>query len=949
MSTTNIGVIRNSGSPLATLLFDRALTLSEYLFRIMIWEDRVAKKKNNSGVSGAHPRPAKRSGTSAPEVLSASAQSLFQQALEYHKAAQWHLAAPLYERVLAQFPRHPDSLHLLGLVAQALNNSDQACALISQAIGLSPKIAVYHFNYGVVLQERGDDAAAIAAYRQAIRLKPDYQQAYENLGVALQDSGSDDAALQAYEQALEHNPLSLIALKNLGTLHFKAGHTSLSLRCFEQALDIAPADAELRLKRSGSLLRSGQWQRAWREYRWRFSEKSFLASNPPRSTGLPHIETEHIAGRRLLISSEQGLGDEIMFASCFDDVIATAEHCVLECDPRLVALYTRSFPAAEVHAKHRINPLGLDSFVPAGDLPMHFRHQDEDFSGRAYLKIAADKQDYWQTQLQQLGSKLKVGICWRGGAEARVMKERSIALKSWRPLFANTDVSFVNLQYRCEPDELSQLGDKVHTFSDLDVFKDIDGLAALVANLDLVISVDNTTVHLAGALGVPVWVLLPRGPERRWTDDRDDSLWYSSARLFRSSGGKDGWRDVIAKLVVELSRFTSATPPEFQISGTGNIPESTLLSAAEAKTCVFLNDTSDWYHWGCSGTSLSVHRALRERGYDVQALPIALTQNLAALPTSPEEFDSEEVYAAFVSKNTSLVSHLSAADIVVINGEGSLHGGGIVPVGLLYIAFIAKTRLAKPVQIINHSCYPQGADTTSDGPLNRLYQRVYQQLDFIAVREPVSLRLLQSLNITCVQSFDCLPLFIDSVPALQAKVVSDKPYIVLTGSVVWGEAIAEPLTQFLQQRLAGEYGIKLLIGASAFLAADDVAFVQWMQRKAAGQFDLCIADTEQAWLECIANAALLVSGRFHHSIAAAFLETPFIVTASNTPKVGGLLELLEMPAALLQTDQDFLENLTLMADQRLAQPAQFILSAPRRQALISLAESNFSGLNTALP
>lgn len=225
---------------------------------------------------------------------------------------------------------------------------------------------------------------------------------------------------------------------------------------------------------------------------------------------------------------------------------------------------------------------------------------------------------------------------------------------------------------------------------------------------------------------------------------------------------------------------------------------------------------------------------------------------------------------------------------------------------------------------------------------------MYQQLDFIAVREPVSFGLLQSLNIRCVQSFDCLPLFIDSLPILQTALVSDKPYIVLTGSVAWGEAITKPLTQFLQQRLARGYGIKLLIGASAFLAADDIAFVHWMQSKAAGQFELCIADTEQAWLACIANAALLVSGRFHHSIAAAFLETPFIVTASNTPKVAGLLELLEMPAALLATDQDFLENLTLMADQRLAQPAQFILPGPRRQALISLAENNFARLNAVL-
>ncbi|WP_269618044.1 polysaccharide pyruvyl transferase family protein [Zhongshania sp. BJYM1] len=906
----------------------------------------MAKKKDKSGASRSHTSLSKRS-EAVPSLLSAAAKSKFQQALAHHKNGQWHLAAPLYEQVLTEFPQHADSLHLLGLVAQALQNTEQACTLIAKAIKLNPKVAQYHFNYGVVLQGMGNDVGAIDAYRHAIRLKPDYYQAYENLGVALQDTVNDDAALKAYQQALAYQPKSVLALKNLGTLYFKSGHTTLSLQCFDEALCIAPADAELRLKRSGSLLRSGRWKEGWQEYRWRFSASSFLESNPPRSRGLPHTEHLHIAGRRLLISCEQGLGDEIMFASCFDDVMALAEHCVLECDPRLVSLFTRSFPSAEVVPKSHANPVGLDSFIPAGDLPMHFRRGDEDFSGRAYLHADTSKQSFWQTKLQALGKTLKVGICWRGGTEVRAMKERSIALKYWQTLFANTDVSYINLQYRCEADELAQLGENVHSFADLDAFNDIENLAALMANLDLVISVDNTTVHLAGALGVPVWILLPRGAERRWTDDSESSLWYSSAQLFRNSSGvNDSWADVMAAVAERLTKLKIKKRSELVISNTAEAQEVTAVTSVTAKTSLFLNDTSDWYHWGCSGTSLSIHRALRAKGYDVNAVPIAWTQNLLGLPKSPEGFDSDEVYADFCAQNTALIESIAAADIVLINGEGTLHGGGIVPVGLLYLAFIAKNRLAKSVQIINHSCYPQDADMTSDGPLNQLYKRVYQQLDYIAVREPVSLRLLQSLDIKCVQSFDCLPLFINTLPALRSAVVTDKPYIVLTGSVVWGQAIAAPLTQFLREQHAKGYKVKLLIGASAFLAADDVAFVQWMQTAAAGQFELYVADTEREWLECIANAVLLVSGRFHHSIAAACLETPFIVTASNTPKVAGLLELLDMPDALLQADQYFYEHLNVMAEQRLRDPLAFLVSAERRQALLNLAKANFSFLDT---
>ncbi|WP_295870984.1 tetratricopeptide repeat protein [uncultured Zhongshania sp.] len=908
----------------------------------------MAKNKNKSKSGGAQVRSqaSKRPSSDVSQVLPATAQTLFQQALHHHKQGQLNAAAQGYQKVLAEFPGHADSLHLLGLVAQSLHNPAQASALIEQAIKLSPKIAQYHFNHGVVLQGLSNDQAAIDAYRNAIRLKPDYQQAYENLGVALQDSGSDEAALKAYQQALEQNPHSVLALKNLGTLYFKSSHTALSLQCFEHALRLSPVDPELRLKRSGSLLRLGQWQKGWREYRWRFSEQSFLESNPPRSTGLPHAEKFNIAGRRVFVGSEQGLGDEVMFASCFSDLISSAASCVLECDPRLVPLWARSFPSAEVIAKGELDPHGLDSFISAGDLPMHFRQDDADFSGRAYLKPDSEKYAHWQGRLQELTGKLKVGICWRGGVEARAVKERSIDLKYWRPLLKHKDVSVVNLQYRCESEELKQLGEHIHTFADLDTYADIDGLAALMSNLDLVISVDNTTVHLAGALGVPVWVLLPCGPERRWTDDSDDSVWYQSARLFRKQGGaKDGWRDVMARLVAALDEFTPPQRDERDLIRVEREAKADVLVSDGAKTCVLVNDTSNWYHWGCSGTSLSIHRALRRNGYRVDGLPIAMTQNLPALPQSPDDFDSEEVYANFAEHNSRLLARLAKADVLVINGEGSLHGGGMVPVGLLYIAHIGKTRLRKTVQIINHSCYPQDGDLATDGPLNTLYQRVYQQLDYVAVREPVSFRLLQSLAIPCVQSFDCLPLFIETFAELRSKTVTDKPYILLTGSVAWAEAIAEPLSHFLQLQIANGYGIKILIGASAFLAADDVAFAQWMQRSAAGQFELHIADTERQWLECIANAELLVSGRFHHSIAAACLDTPFIVTESNTPKVLGLLELLGMSNALLKTDQDFVTNLHAMAEQRLRDPASYVLAAERRAMLLSLADNNFAELH----
>ena len=182
----------------------------------------MAKNKNKSKSGGAQVRSqaSKRPSSDVSQVLPATAQTLFQQALHHHKQGQLNAAAQGYQKVLAEFPGHADSLHLLGLVAQSLHNPAQASALIEQAIKLSPKIAQYHFNHGVVLQGLSNDQAAIDAYRNAIRLKPDYQQAYENLGVALQDSGSDEAALKSVSASPRAKPALSARVKKLRYLVF---------------------------------------------------------------------------------------------------------------------------------------------------------------------------------------------------------------------------------------------------------------------------------------------------------------------------------------------------------------------------------------------------------------------------------------------------------------------------------------------------------------------------------------------------------------------------------------------------------------------------------------------------------------------------------------------------------------------------------------------------------
>jgi hypothetical protein len=249
-----------------------------------------------------------------------------------------------------------------------------------------------------------------------------------------------------------------------------------------------------------------------------------------------------LGGRRLLIWAEQGVGDEVMFASLVPDVLAAGGRPVILCNSRLVPLFARSFPAAQV--LHCSDPghfcqLPADCHVPMGSLPRFFRSaQDRFLPHRGYLRPDDTLVEHLRARYASLGSGLKVGISWRSGNRTSG-RRRSAPLSSWRELLQTDGVQFVNVQYgdcRQELDDVKRdSGVEVYHDEQVDPLRDMDAFAAQIAALDLVISIDNSTVHMAGALGKPVWTLLSVAPNWRWFHGRDDSPWYPAMRLFRQT------------------------------------------------------------------------------------------------------------------------------------------------------------------------------------------------------------------------------------------------------------------------------------------------------------------------------------------------------------------------------------------------------------------------------
>jgi len=350
------------------------------------------------------------------------------------------------------------------------------------------------------------------------------------------------------------------ACSNLGLLLTEQRRLDEAAETLEQALTIDPDHVEARFYRGVLRLLSADFARGWPDYACRWQRETTRTPRPnlPIWSGAP-LHTD-----RLLVSAEQGVGDQILFASCLPDVLRRVSRCLIECDPRLVPLFSRSFPTADVipepsRGQRRQVPVldEIDWAVALGDLPGLFRPSVESFPRHSgYLIPDAAACRCWRSRMAETGTGPKIGISWRGGTDPEDHQRRSTALAEWSMLFAKVpEAVFVNLQYGETTEEVAEVqceyDVQLYESPQADSLENLDQFAALLASLDLVISVDNTTAHLAGALGVQVWTLLPFTSEWRWLTDRDDSPWYPRMRLFRQSA-PGNWDEVFTQACQEL-------------------------------------------------------------------------------------------------------------------------------------------------------------------------------------------------------------------------------------------------------------------------------------------------------------------------------------------------------------------------------------------------------------
>jgi len=457
-------------------------------------------------------------------------------------------AVRICRNLLAKFPGDARVHYALGVALGHVGQIDPAIDQLRQAIRLKPDLFEGHTNLGVLLGRRGKPDEAMAAFAEAIRLRPDVAELHMNLSNALREGWKMDEAIAAAERAISLKPSLPEAQLCLGAAEACMGRFDRAIDAYRNAIRLRPDFPAAHLNLALAELVTGNLERGWPEYEWRRQCPSAL---PPRQFAQAAWKGQPLNGKTILLHAEQGFGDAIHFIRYAPLVADMGGKIVLECQPALVRLFG-NFPGVGQIVTNGQRLPAFDYQCPLPSLPGVFRTTMATIPATIpYLAADAEAADAWRKRMEPVGEFLRVGLAWAGSPDNRNDRNRSIPLERFSPLSAVDGVRFHSLQPAPPP---AAGGIALSDWSANQT--DFAETAALIENLELVISVDTAVAHLAGAMGKPVWLLVPFPPDWRWLLGRADSPWYPTIRLFRQEPGGD-WDGVIRRVAAELSRHKS--------------------------------------------------------------------------------------------------------------------------------------------------------------------------------------------------------------------------------------------------------------------------------------------------------------------------------------------------------------------------------------------------------
>jgi len=476
-------------------------------------------------------------------------------------------AIAAYRETLSIKPDSAEACVNLANLLSATGRVDEAVELLRRAIAIRPTFAEAYLNLGCALTRQTKYAEAAAALAEAARLKPELTEVHNNQGVLMNAQGRYAEAAECYQRALELRPDNVDAIYNLGIAMLKQKLVASALDQFEQALELAPDYAEAHHNRSAALLLSENFEEGFIEYEWRFKSRDFVRFQ----MHWPEWEGQSLAGRTIVLAAEQGLGDTIQFVRYAALVKEQGARVIVACPAALHPLLART-PGVDQWVTNDDATVEADYGVPLLSLPYRLGTTHDTIPAEVpYVFAEHAREESWRQRLAahggakagkapKGGESLKIGIVWQGNRHCPGDEQRSISLAHFAPVASVPGVQLFSLQKGPGAEQLTEYGQAWNIVDFGDELDTAGGAfmdtAAIVRNLDLVITSDTAAAHLAGALGVETWVALCAVPDWRWMLERDDSPWYPTMRLFRQEEWGD-WSGVFERMAEQLAARTA--------------------------------------------------------------------------------------------------------------------------------------------------------------------------------------------------------------------------------------------------------------------------------------------------------------------------------------------------------------------------------------------------------
>lgn len=479
-----------------------------------------------------------------------SAETCFELGNLLHAAGRHADAASHYLRAVDLNPRFPQAWYNLGVVRMLLRDLGRSRVSFEQAIALKPDYAEAHNNLAILMQAAGQVEGALEHYREAAHLQPQFLEPQYNLGLALQEYQQYEECAATYERLLKRKHDHVDARNNLANVLLELGRTEDARRAYRRVLQFDPAHPEANWNLGLVQLQTGQWREGWKNYEWRFRQPSSARENrvAPRWDGRP------LEGRTILLTAEQGLGDMLQFFRFVPEVVARGGRVLVECHSPLLAIAAR-LPGVAGSVGKGESPPEHHCWAPLLSIP-EILGLAEPPSRAPYVIADPERIARWKRHLGEHSNdqRMRIGVTWSGNPQFKANAKRSLQFANVKALTADRegDVVFYSLQKgvpAIEDTNLVELEDDGTSLEDV---------AAIISNLDLVISVDTSIAHLAGALAKPVWTMLAHASDWRWMTGRSDSPWYPTMRLFRQQARGD-WDPVIEEVRNALGRLAVRT------------------------------------------------------------------------------------------------------------------------------------------------------------------------------------------------------------------------------------------------------------------------------------------------------------------------------------------------------------------------------------------------------